>query len=376
MEKIRIMLTSGNSTVIKHALLKIEEDNFTLIGIANINGQFSGHFKRLGEKSAESHRMLLVALNYEVLMDRDIINRLDGFILPGNDDTYNSVRNYSFLPFSWNDMQPGMTHETEHLYQLIYSYAMDRKMPLLGTCAGNQHLALHQYGKLAKLPRPFTGYIDVTLVPATLNHYMAMNPSEQLKALNQCHLPEMTVQGTVMHSYAIEEPGEDVVVGGYTPGKRHPVIMAASMGGHISTFQFHPEYAYKEGTDGKDINSNIIDNFIHQVSAYHTMKSNGAAFYYHRDMQSLLRRLNDCQESRFKADEKNEVWFSGRTSYKYTMPVSQRKLSVQLTPGVDLSDYSHSEDELEWVLINNKNGMSLTIDKSNPRQVIELIRKW
>ncbi|CAM3549127.1 glutamine amidotransferase-related protein [Parendozoicomonas haliclonae] len=379
-ERMRLALSSGRKDTILDALKRIDDGektdsgellkNYMLVGMPNYDGQFSQKFQNLGKMLGFTGKFLLVSLNHDVFMEERIRSRFDGFIFPGADDTFFYNKQGPFKPFQWQDMNVQKVADEELMYQLLFGYIMEKGIPALGTCAGIQHLALKQGGRVSLMANSIEGNKKVTLVPGTLNHFFGLTSTQQSDALNACRLSPVTFSTTLMHSYIVDEPGLDVTVGSYLAGSDRPLIMGASYGGHIATYQFHPEYV--DSHNLKDPNHLIVTNHFEQFRIYRAMKEAGTESGYAPGMNVMLSRLQNCLENRDIALNQPEYWFNGSRSEELVLPEQLDTLTVYLVPGMTPDTIKEIRFGKRIIVQDQKTGASLTVVPANDRQHIEV----
>ena len=82
-----------------------------------------------------------------------LMSAIDGFIVPGAMDSFDSVPHHRSAPFNLEQIDESRMEDHETFYQNVYDYSIKKGIPVMGTCAGNQHLALH-HGGLSVLLSP------------------------------------------------------------------------------------------------------------------------------------------------------------------------------------------------------------------------------
>ncbi|KEQ14118.1 glutamine amidotransferase-related protein [Endozoicomonas numazuensis] len=374
---LRLMLSSGQDDLTEKALSFLDTMPFTFIGMANYDGIFSGHFRMIDEKYNQKLNIFVVPLNERLLKNEQLLSSMDGIIIPGAGDSFHSAPNYLTKPFGLEQLDSEAMMDHEKIYQWLYDYSMREGIPVLGTCAGNQHLALNKGGMLSRLTDAFDGHKQVKLVPGSLNHYMALSSEAQSDALNHCDLPEVVVNGTVMHSYVIEQVANGVEIAGLTTEQPENVIMAASYKGHISTFQFHPEYVYDPRDEQKDDdpNTHIIESFVKFTAAHRAMRRQSQAPYYAPAMHQRAERLKQCASNSKKALGRAEYWFNGdRGSESLNIQPEHNEVTVYVAPGLlseDL-DIQQSYDSMRIFISHKDSGSSMEFVKSRANQKVHI----
>ena len=372
---ITLLLRSGLEDAYNKAVELLDSSPALILGMVNYYGGFSDQFKKLEETLPDLH-LILLPLEEKQISDLRILSALDGIIVPGNDDNFHSIPHYRNTPFTLSHMNPENLLQSEKEYQQIYDYSIEQGVPVLGTCGGHQHLALNRGGSLSLLPKRFLGHKQVRLLAGSLNHYMALSPVEQQRTLNKCHFRNVIVQGTVMHSYVVEETVNGVKVGGYTEGRYKDVNMAASYGGHIATFQFHPEYfdSSQKLTSEKDPNICILESFIYFAKSYRAMRKQSQASLYASTMRTLEDRLALCIDDPEQALHSLDVWFLGAEDINLTIDQEHEAVTVHMFPGIQMDDLIIDQDETGFIVTVTKkdSGNRINIFKASPEQQVRL----
>ena len=378
------LLESENKEFVLKGIVLAKERGRAVVGMPNFCGEFSDHFQSINKMYSGKLKFSFLALNKEIFDDKKIKAELDGVVLPGSLDNYPIVKYYRGSPISLNDTtdineeasqyqkwtQFSMD-EVELLYQDILSYATDSGIPVLATCAGNQHLALHQQGSVIALPEKFEGDKQVRLFPGTLNYYMALSSREKSLALNQCQLPDIDVSAVVSHSYVVNEAGQGVEIGGSAFNSRYDrVIMATNFNNHIAAFQFHPEYRFDlEQPDNP--NTRIIQSFVDMVSLYKSLKQTGKEQQFPEIMGRVIGRLKLCHEQPEQAGKGTYFWYTGDDG---EVTPDGNEFDVYFLPEVDVDQLDISNQFFGVLITNLEKYSAFHINTDMKKKTIRLFK--
>lgn len=95
----------------------------------------------------------------------------------------------------------------EKLYQRILNLADKYDIPTIGMCSGNQHIILYHQGAF----EPVANYINDgggenkhrgILIEGSIPYFLTLTPSEQRYALENCSMPEISLDIATAHHYA------------------------------------------------------------------------------------------------------------------------------------------------------------------------------
>ncbi len=369
------LMDSHLETLQKEALDQGFLVNGLVIGMGNIDGEFSDKFQLLDTRYQHHLNIYIYPLDEDnIRKDPKLFMKLDGLILPGAGDTYHTAGAETMEPFFLHQMDKSNMSKVEKLYQELYDLAQEYKLPVISTCAGHQHLALHQNGSLMKLRDDFDEKRDVRLLPGTLNHFMGLSLREQTEALNQCLLPDVNVLATVMHSYVVSDPGDNVITGGLTTTKPEGIIMAASWGGTITSFQFHPEYQFSLEHPNNP-NTRIIESWVRSVSQFKAIKETGRREDFSHAMTLMTERLKQCHIAPEATLADNQFWFTGYRDETLALHQGVDALVTiwpHLTP--EDVDFTFGPDSTFMIKGGKKaHGKTMTLHKASDDQSITVI---
>lgn len=186
---------------------------------------------------------------------------------------------------------------------LYYSHIYE--IPLLGICAGAQHIVLSQGGKLHKVKNKSDDKEPISLLAGTIAYFMALSKEEQLSALEICHLPDILLYAKRMHNYAAV-PGflGSLELGG---SSRLGIPMVFSYAFWQIGFQPHIESHYENNimlkNETNERATHVFDNFLRLCFEYSELKkeaSNDEVQFFslldsrREKYNKILERLKSC----------------------------------------------------------------------------------
>jgi|GEM_PF-6488893 len=234
-------------------------DKYTIIGISNISGEWSGNVAA-SAKSFMHNNPNTYALPIEMnqVRNEEFIKKFSGFINPGAGD------NFPFYEkFNLEVLLPEEMLDMEKLYQEIIYTSNKHHIPYLGICSGSQHLTLNHKGSLSYGYKTYSnGENKAEFLYGTIPYFMTLSKEEQTEALDQCVFPEVTFNSIYLeHSYSsVRDEIEEVNLGAIS---NRGIVMAHSKGTTQIGVQFHPENKYYSSPT-EDINrqKEFMDNFF------------------------------------------------------------------------------------------------------------------
>ena len=231
--------------------------DFTIIGIANIKGEWSGNV----ESSLRAFMKINQGVYYlplnsiEQVNDDDFIKHFSGLINPGADDSFPQD-----LSFNLRDLDATKMLDNEHLYQAIINQSSIFHIPYLGICSGSQHLVLFNNGTLKKIPGYIGGNHQANFIYGTVAYFMALSFEEQQKALEKCIFPQVSFRIYTRHNFAAQKEQ----LGSLTLGavSEAGIVQAHSKGTTQIGVQFHPENYYFDNRNKINRQKQFLDNFF------------------------------------------------------------------------------------------------------------------
>ena len=179
-------------------LVSLKAEGKILVGIVTHERLNYRRILKVADQLMEQYSSLIVGCIDHSYIKEPYISFFDGLILPGGISSYASYSE----PFSWKEMDVDKRIVLEDLYQLALYYSRIYEIPLLGICAGAQHIVLSQGGKLHKVKNKSDDKEPISLLEGTIAYFMALSKEEQLTALEICHLPDILLYAKRMHNYA------------------------------------------------------------------------------------------------------------------------------------------------------------------------------
>ena len=280
----------------------IKLDEFIIIGLTNISGEWSGSVVQVAKAWAENEiNVYYLPINLKDASNMALMSSFSGFINPGAGDNFPKDRE-----FSLNDLNQDKMLENEHLYQKIVTYAKENRIPYLGICSGSQHLLLNSGGQLNYLKNLGLDYLggnhDAIFVPTTIPHYMTLNNQEKLAALENCEFPQVEFPIYTAHNYAGIDGklGERIDLGAIS---EEGVVQSFSYGARYIGTQFHPEVVYSDEEYNRQ--KILLDNFLELAKTYHEdsqyAKKEGI------DLNQMLDKYDNVLLSKLKSCKKIAV---------------------------------------------------------------------
>ncbi len=192
----------------------------------------------------------------------EFLKQFDAIINPGAGDSFPS----DMPEFTKQDVSMMTNLELHYQNMLDKSYQLD--IPYLGMCAGAQHFSMYHGGSI----KPVQNYAgekkhQITFIKGTLAHFMSLTKDQQLDLLENCILPDVTVNGETAHHYAAvnDKLGLDLELGAVS--EENVAMAFAHTNGIRYATQFHPEHHYT--LENATYEKSWLDNFINIASMHH-----------------------------------------------------------------------------------------------------------
>lgn len=258
-------------TVAKYIIKNFDlKPNMPVIGMTNKYGEWSHNVHGSMEEGSKMNGIAFLSLKMEDMDNKEFLSIFSGFINPGARDSYPKT----MKEFGLEDMDESEMEDEEVAYQKVIDFAIKRGIPYIGFCAGNQHLALYNGGKLHKVSGYDGNNHKAVFNTGSIAYFYTLSTLEQHKLLDSCFMPDVIINNIdTAHSYAVvpHAPGEGVEVGAVS---EEGVVQSIATSLRHTAFQFHPEDHYSEILN-KKINreKNILDNFFKMVMQQHAAKT-------------------------------------------------------------------------------------------------------
>lgn len=270
-EDIRSLLRTGIPELVHIGLSNIDNiDDQLFLGLSNAYGPFSGGIGSWDPKLDGGGNVFFIGVTEDILEDQRVMKLLSGMINPGSNDTFPR----SDEPFNWedvlvspmrkfSDLGTEEVKDMEGFYQTMIAYAKEHNLPYLGLCGGSQHLVLHHGGYIRRVEGHLGTELQVSLIPGTVSHYLAMTPDEKTAFMQSGTLPSLIIERvSVAHNYAAVEGmlGYGINLGGVS---EFNVPETFNKGLWMVGCQFHPESLYDD-VDFTSVNRNkqILDSYL------------------------------------------------------------------------------------------------------------------
>ncbi len=244
----------------KHALKDLVNSGKVLVGVVTHRGTDWDRVTYINDK-LDHPNVILGYLTAEMLEDEGIEDLFDGFIFPGEND--------SFMPgaksaYSAQDLGTLGTHvlPAEILYQRWIPRVLEKRVPMMGICAGAQHLMMAHGGSIGP-----AGNQDVEdahrILEYTVPYFMMLSQEKQDALLDRCEADPINLYKVYrQHAYAVLRSSIDNQDGFELAGESlDGDVMAFSKGFLAVATQFHPEDYYFEGGDSP-YQKRYLDTFI------------------------------------------------------------------------------------------------------------------
>ena len=262
------------------------------IGIPTVQGLWSTHILHAGRtRSQKDPEIQFSALPEKLIKNSELLKLFDGFITPGSSDSYPKNR-----PFSIHDLKPERMIPTEIAYQAINQVSSEHQIPLMGYCAGNQHIALYHGATLNKVSNYAGKDHQVVLVPGSFPYYLSLTMPKLNTALETCNLPTVIFRraNTAFSFAALPESfeGKGLRLGALCEGG---VVQAVDYGAFKVGFQFHPENFYgRNNRQGKTIDH--MFDFMKQSNKVRHKENSIVSLV--GEVNKALERMQECERLR------------------------------------------------------------------------------
>ncbi len=247
------------------------------LGIPSYQNFWSSEHIALARVLATKDTSLRPIIFSEADIEKGILSKLNGVLMPGGGDSYPKDIDGAF---SLSDFQP--SGEIEQAYLKIYEYAYNNSLPFVGMCLGNQYHALSRGHHLSKVIGYADGQAHYGIVqPGTIEYFMMLDDYEKKKYLSDEDFhPEITIEIKTAHNYAIET---GVQSGVYS---EEGVVQSFASGNHAS-FQFHPEEYANDPTNKEGAN---YASWVRQVNIYDSFLG---MMKHHKEQVQLAKFLHE-----------------------------------------------------------------------------------
>ncbi|HQU09544.1 MAG: hypothetical protein B7X06_03365 [Verrucomicrobia bacterium 21-51-4] len=283
-----------------------------LIGILDDGlGLYMDDLLRASTSAMSTQPDLLIAYVTEAVIEALGLDAFSGFIFPGCADKYPRNR----VTFTAQDMPEHKRSPKERLFQKLYPLTDSARIPTLGLCGGAQHLVLSRQGALrhSKIKSE-----RISLDPFHVPHFMALNGSERISALESCASTELVINVYRTHSFCavLDRLGHNLTLA----SKEDQTPLAFYDGFKAIAVQFHAESYYQGIKANADASSEarqtqLVHTFFalcrqHQryITWAKTNHEDRSEALTRRDSmnQKILDRLKACRENALHAAQ--ESW--------------------------------------------------------------------
>jgi putative glutamine amidotransferase len=183
-------------------------------------------------------------LNYETDRPADVVNEVDGILLPGGDDVLPSLYGADPHP-TFDAAEPG-----RDAYELeLATRAGDADLPLFAICRGIQVLNVARGGTLVQdIPRELPGAIphEVRDTPFTIAHDVWVSEGTLLHTLLRERIDGDACPVNSRHHQAVQKVGSGLVVSATAPDGVVEAVEDPSKRFCVGV-QWHPENFYRTG---------------------------------------------------------------------------------------------------------------------------------
>lgn len=227
----------------------------------------------------------------DVWIEEATAKKFNGFILQGAYDNFPKDKDFTI-----RDLKNETMIDSEKLYQKVLWIADKYKIPTLGVCSGNQHIALYHGGVLTSVNGYGSGHTG-RFVEGSIPYFMALNFTEQDLAMNYGIMPPINIPIITSHNYSVAERDlGELKIGVYS---EEGVVQSVYKGMQFIGLQFHPEDMYMNSTQDEAVlrSQNIINNFIKIAEKHHNYSSSvveyaAAMSLMQQDNQAIIDALS------------------------------------------------------------------------------------
>lgn len=242
---------------------------YTNIAIPVAEHFWDAWYFALGRKMMSEFSDIRVHVVHHDQATEDLLIQFDGFLLQGSASPGYPDQEFNISGF-------GLDQNIDALYQKTLAVSAKHFIPVMGSCAGNQHIALYN-GMSVKKVKGYSGSVNHTAYPVKggMTYFMSLSTQEQHDVLfNQKNI-DVSYKVVTAHGYAVSEKSksETAKISAYSEEN----IVEGVGNSHMFGFQFHPEvsYLFSDGTEGANRQSLIYKNFYRFAAQHNTWKNFG-----------------------------------------------------------------------------------------------------
>ena len=230
--RLRMLWFTGGEKALKQEV----DRGYTLVGIlaAHNNPEFDLNLNENNE-----HPGVIIGYFSEAMMDTPgVFELFSGFIVPGAGDSLRTGKERYTAEELKKDPTP-----TEVFYQRMIPEFIKNNIPLIGMCAGTQHLIMAQGGAIQPADNRDT-WDNTGIKGYTWQHFMMLSEEEHFQLLENCKAEDLSFPVSRDQSYAVEPESLSKLGFELSSESRLGNIMAYAKDFKTIVTQFHPEDYY------------------------------------------------------------------------------------------------------------------------------------
>ena len=168
----------------------------------------------------------------------DIFELFSGFIIPGANDSFPRGKDR----YTAEDIKDN-PNPTEAFYQRMIPKIIRSNVPLIGMCAGAQHLIMTHGGAILPANNEDT-FDPISINAYTWQHFMMLRDEERSELLENCVAENISFPVWRAHSYAVEPESVSELGLELSGTSKLGNVMAYAKDFKTVVTQFHPEEYY------------------------------------------------------------------------------------------------------------------------------------
>lgn len=179
---------------------KAENPQKAVVVLPKVEGFFNSDIISVMKKLTDEDPDITFYSLTDAEINVDLYKVVNGIVLPGLYDNFPKDKE-----FTLKDLDPSTMLPSEKLYQKIIESAKEAHVPLVGLCAGAQHMSLYHNATLMPVKGYVLGEHSATIKPISLGSLMFMTAAEQKNALENCAPISISIPKiATAHHYAMK----------------------------------------------------------------------------------------------------------------------------------------------------------------------------